>query len=439
MNRAFLATATALAAAALPLRAAPQTLTLAAAADSALATHPAARAAGARLEGARATADAARGALLPGLAANASLTRFQEPMVVAPLHGFDPTDPPGFDRTLVQGRLGVLYTVFDGGERTARVRAADALTEAAEAGLEGTEDEVLEAVAERYLGVLSARALLQAAERQLAALEEEHARAERRFEAGSAAEIEVVRVRASRQDARAQTTTAEAQVALAERTLARIMGMPPGSLETVVLSEPSPAPTASDSAGAGENPGVLRAEHAVRAAEARMDEAQAGRLPRLAAGAGLLDFGTATGRHVLEWQAGVELSWPLFTGGSRAAAVQRARAELAAARSELDLVELEVGVAVDAAQAAVVEANARAEALALAVAEWEEVARIEALSLEEGAGEQRDFLRAQAGLFRARAGHARARHDAVLAHVRLARARGILDRAWLDRALEMTP
>jgi hypothetical protein len=63
-------------------------------------------------------------------------------------------------------------------------------------------------------------------------------------------------------------------------------------------------------------------------------------------------------------------------------------------------------------------------------------ARIEALILETGAGVQQDFLRAEAALFQARAGHARARYDEILALVGRARAQGALDRDWMDQALE---
>ena len=74
--------------------------------------------------------------------------------------------------------------------------------------------------------------------------------------------------------------------------------------------------------------------------------------------------------------------------------------------------------------------------MSAAVAQWEEVARIEALALEAGAGEQRDLLRAEAGLFQARAGYALAGQEALTARLRLARAEGILDREWIDEWTE---
>ena len=421
-----------------PVAARAQTLTLAEAVDAALAAHPSLAAAQARVEAAGGAGDAARAARLPGASVDATLTRFQEPMVVAPFHSLDFGDPPTFDRSLVQGRLGLAYTLFDGGERSSRIRGADATYEATRFGRAATEMSVIEETAAAYVGVLSAEALLEAAVAQVESLEEEADRAQRRFDAGTAAELEVLRARATLQEARAQLASAEARVGLSVRALARLMGVDAAAVSPAALADVSASatPDASRAEEGATSPIVLQADRAALAAEARLSQERAGRLPTVQAGAGLLDFGTLDGAHVAEWQAGLQVSWPLFTGGARSASVRRAQAELTAARSDLDAARLQVAQAVDAAETAVVEADARAEALELAVVQWEEVARIEALALEAGSGVQGDLLRAEAGLFQARAGHARARYDAVLSRIRLARADGTLDRTWMDEALE---
>jgi len=442
----------------LPSGASAQALTLDEAVEAALSNHPAVTAAAARAEGAGEAAAAARSSGLPAVSASAQLTRFQEPMVVAPFHAFDPTNPPRFDETLVQGRLSLDYTLFDAGGRAARVRATDASAEGAELGLEMTEMELLERVAGAYFGVLSSRAVRASARAHLEALEEEQARARQAVDAGSAAEVEAMRAAAALQDARAQASAAEARAALTERALARLMGVAPDQVVGRPLADVtfSPGPVSRESeppesdmlqggasalhgGAARESPRVSRAEAAARAAEARLAEERAARLPRVALAAGLLDFGTPRGNHVLEWQAGVQVSWAVFTGGARGAAVRRADAEALAARADVVAAELEVAHAIDEARTAIAEADAREEALRVAVEQWTEVARIESLGLEAGAGVQSDLLTARASLFRASAGRAAARYEALMARVRLARARGILDRDWLARALEVTP
>jgi outer membrane protein TolC len=85
------------------------------------------------------------------------------------------------------------------------------------------------------------------------------------------------------------------------------------------------------------------------------------------------------------------------------------------------------------------ESRARADAVETAVQHLDEVARIEQLALEAGAGTQTDFLRADADLRRARAQLIEARHQEILARVRLARTTGELSLEWLAGTLEAMP
>jgi outer membrane protein len=411
-----------------------QELSLGEAVEAALASHPAMGAAVARADGAEATASVARAQRLPSVSSSASLTRFEEPMLVAPLHAFDPNNIPAFETALVRGELVAQYTLFEGGGRTARIRGAEAMAGAAHQGVEATESELLEQVTTAFLGVLSAREIEAAAARLVRALESERDRAGRHLTEGTAPRVEVLRAEAALLDARAQSTTAEARVGLAERTLARLMGLDAEALQGRPMQRVGLA--GAGPVDASVNPLVERSRLAVDGARARVDQERALRLPSVSASAGILDFGTLDSEHVAEWQAGLRISWPIFTGGARGASIRRAEADLRAAEDDLRFTRLQVDNMGDAAEAARLEAVARAEALDASVAQWEEVARIEGLSLQEGAGLQSDLLRAEAGLFQARAGSARARHDAILATVRLARSRGALDQAWIDMALE---
>jgi outer membrane protein TolC len=420
-------------------RATAQALTLGAAADAALATHPTVRAAEARVEGADAVRRAARAAFLPSVIGTSGLTRHAEPMVVAPLHGFDPRNPPDFNRTLVQSQLGLEVTVLDFGARRNQVRSAEALEEALDLRQDATAQELLETVAAAYTGVLAAREMREAARRQTEALAAELDRAQQRLREGTAARVEVLRADAGLQDARAQLATAEARTGLAERALARLMGADPASLAGREMAGVAPRgapaePLETDPLAA--DPRIEAARRSVEGARARLGQERAGRLPTLKGSAGLLNFGSGAGDYVTEWQAGLRLSWPLFTGGARNAAIARARADLRVAEEELRQAELAVAASLDGANAAEAEASARAQALQASVAQWEEVTRIETLSLETGSGVQQDYLRAEAALYQARAGYARARFDEILAFVGRARAQGILDRGWLDARLE---
>lgn len=417
-------------------------LTLAEVLESALGTHPSVAGAEARADAAAAATGEARSARLPTLAVSAVATRYQEPMVVAPLHGFDIRSPPQFDETLYQGHASAEYTLFDGGARGARVRASAALESSAASGLAAARDGVLADATSAYLSALTAGEVLRAHDRWVEALEEERARARLLFEEGKTARLAVLRTEAALSRARAEREAADEGLELALRRLARVSGLEAArvrgaTLAGVVLAEETLRGREALVAQAREaNPGLAQASSRVSATETRVAAARSSYLPRVSLAGRYSAFG-APGTDVLgEWQAGVQVSYPLFTGGGRGAGVERAAAEAAAARAERRLAEQEVAEAVDAALLAYRSARARVTALAAAVEQSAEVARIEALALESGAGVQTDYLRAEAELMEARSGLAEARHAEVQARVRLAQATGTLTMEWLAQMTE---
>ncbi|MSR22036.1 MAG: TolC family protein [Gemmatimonadetes bacterium] len=427
------------------------TLTVHAAVDAALSTHPALGAAAAHVEGARAAESLFRSELLPSLSAMSGITTFAEPMVVAPLHGFDPTAPPTFDRTLIQGQVMARHTLYDFGTRSARVAGARARTDALAFREADAEMGVLEATVSAYTGVLLARNHREAADRLVAALEAELERAGLRFTEGTVPRVEVLRAEATLLDARARQTTSSSQVEVAEGRLAREMGVDPGSLAGRPLADVSPplaavagpieigATPPSPTGAAGANPTIEAARRGLDAARSRTEEERSGRLPTFEVTAGILSFGSADGDQVAEWQTGAWVSWPLYTGGRRAAVVRQADAELAAATEELRLREIEVADALEAARAAAGAAAARTRAFEASIAQWEEIARIETLALDEGTGVQSDYLEAEAALFAARAEYAGARYEEIRSLLAAARVEGRLGRSWLDNMLETIP
>lgn len=409
---------------------------------SALGTHPGVAGAVARLGAAEAEAGQARSTLFPALLATGLATRYQEPMVVAPLHGFDPRTPPAFDETLYQGHATLEYTLFDGAVRGARIRGARSRTAAAAAGVESVRDEVVAGAVSSYLDALTAREVHGAHARQVEALESELVRARLLLAEGASPRVAVLRAEATLSEARAALEAADQELRLSLHRLVRISGLEPGRVSADALVEVAPdgEPVAGREAllasALETNPGLLEARERVAAAETAVRAARGAYLPRVALTGRYSAFGGASTDPQLEWQAGVQVSYPVFTGGSRAREVERASALADAARAEAELAARRVADAVDAGLLAYRSAGARVEALEAAVAQSEEVARIEALALEAGAGVQTDYLRAEAALLRARAGLASARHALVAARVRLGQVTGRLDVDWLTPRTE---
>ena len=255
--------------------------------------------------------------------------------------------------------------------------------------------------------------------------------------------MDLLRVQAALSRAEAGRVSARARLDVAVQELRRLTGLGASDLQSgsplpLRLSQARvPDRTEALTRAKGGSPPLEAARRGVLAAEAGRSEAKASRLPNLQLGARYAEYGTIEGDFTWEWQATFQLSYPLFTGGGRTNVIRRAEAEERRAIEALRLTELQMESGIDRALAVVQEAGALKEALAAAAEQSEEVARIEHLALEAGAGVQTDYLTAEAELFRARAALTQARHGEIAAAVQLARAMGDLSVTWLEQNLEI--
>ncbi len=228
---------------------------------------------------------------------------------------------------------------------------------------------------------------------------------------------------------------------LAERELARLMGVPAERVAGAplprlrLLSGEVPARAAAAARALALSPELEVLRRQEQAARAGTAESRALWLPRLQLVGRLAQYGANNYAPSREWQGGFQLSYPLFTGGSRLAAGERAGAELRAARADLAQAQLRTESAVDQALALARSAHARVAALEQAVAQSEEVARIEKLALDAGSGVQTDYMTAEAQLLGVRASLTEARTAEAGARIELARVSGELSEDWLKSNL----
>jgi len=417
---------------------------LVAAVRRALATHPSVGLTEAQVASSDAQVAEARSARLPRLSLDVGGTRFEQPMIVAPLHGLDLTRPPRFDETLLQGRLQAGYTLFDGGARGARIDRARANAGSASANDAVARAALIERVVRAYLRVRGGREVVAAYGAQVSSLESERARAERMFSAGRVARVAVLRADAALSRARAAQSSAAGTLREAEGDLARLTGSTPEALEGSRIEAASPGADLVEpdrarliEAASSSSPSVDRARLRLRAAEAGHREAVASYWPTLSLSGGYVAYASASDAAVTEWQAALQMAWPVFTGGSRRAAASRTASEATAASEAVRLAELDVAAEVDRAVTALEEARAREVSLAAAEAQFEEVVQVESLALETGAGVQTDYLRAVSDLQETRAALTEARSAVVGAHVALARLTGELTVEWIERMVEV--
>jgi outer membrane protein len=423
-------------------------LTLAAALRGALDRYPTIAAARASRDQAAAAVGEARAPLLPRLSLDAAVTRYELPSIIYPLHGLNLASPPEFGTSLAQGAATLSYTLWDFGGRANRLRAAQASEDAAGAALDASSAALVARVAGAYLRVLTIHGILAAQDQQLAALAAESDRIHRLLAAGRAARVEVLRMEATVSRARADREGTAASLDVAERDLAQLADVPVErargeALEPLRLRDTTSTPDRDEllARARGANPELLQAQRGADAGRAQLAAARATRFPELRLQGSYVDRGTASaGWPPLaglkgEWQAGVQLSYPLFTGGQRTSAIRRADADARLRAEQVRAAALQLEQSVDRALGAAREARARVAALTTAVAQFDEVVRIRRLTLETGSGTQTDYLDAETDLLRARASLVDARHAEIAAHVELARVTGELTPDWLGAAL----
>lgn len=420
-------------------------LTITSAVERALANYPTVGAATNRREAARAGVGVAQAAWFPSLTLAAAATQFEEPMIVTPIHGFTPGLTPPFDETLVQGAVTLSFTLFDGGARGARIGQARSDMDAALAALAATEQRLIELVVTTYVQVLAQGDVLEAHDRRLAALAAERERANQLLDAGRGAEVMVLRADAAVAEAEAVRVKLATGLEVTRRALARLIAAPVGQsadvgLRPVALGDSTlPDRDRAVDQAVSSSPEVERARHRVLAAHAGTRTAKGARWPSLSLVGHLIDRGSAAGDFTSEWDAGIQLSYPIFTGFATRNRIAQAEATAAAQQDELRLAELDAAHHVDRAYSAVEESLARVRSLERAVAGFTEVVRVERLVLETGAGTQTDYLEAEADLLAARADLAGARYGHLVARAQLARATGVLTTAWVGANLETTP
>lgn len=415
-------------------------LTLADAVRRALASHPSVAAARASHDAAAAAVGEARAPLFPRLSASFGATQSKIGTLVYPLSGIDPRNPPLFNTTVSQGTVSLGYTLFDFGGRASQVRLAQAQERNAEAALDAASAGLISRVANAYLRVLTTRGVLRAQERQLTAFEGEARRIAQLEAQGKAAHVDVLRLAAQASRARADAVTTRAQLDVAERDLAQLVALPVETVRPLLvalrLADTTLADRATLVARAERNsPEVDQAQRAAEAAAAGIGVARASLLPQLQLNAAYVENGYQFTGYRPFWNAGLQLSYPIFTGGSRSSAIHRTEASARAANEQLRTAKQASEQNVDAALATLAAARATVEALVTAVAQSEEVERIQLLSVRVGSGTETDYLDAEATLLSNRASLVQAKHAEIAARIELARVTAELSPEWLARVI----
>jgi outer membrane protein TolC len=305
--------------------------------------------------------------------------------------------------------------------------------EAARADQERARLDTAQRVAEAYLRLLQARALLDVAAKSLTQVEAQLNQAKVLERGGVLGAVDVLRLTSARESARQGRLRAETGVTVAAAALALALDRPNGtSIEAVDDLPDPPPPLAVGDREAVET--ATRERPEIRAARERAEQARAGKgvaisnlLPNIN---GVLSYQHTEGQAAFQpknaWFVGGTLSWDLWDWGTNWNGVKEAQGK--ANQAAIGAAVLVDQVAFDA-QRRLLEARTAYETIAVArsaLQAAEEAHRIQTVRFGAGAATTTDVLDAEADVTRARSGYAQARYDYYLAQAGLARAVGRL-------------
>ena len=376
-----------------------------------------------------------RAYLLPSVGASYSASRNRVDLEGKDLLGRDTlTHPRYISRSSVIQLRQPLFNL-DG---LARYRQGKVQADASEAVFAAQGGELVLRVASAYLDALLAEdaVSLSSAQRDMYA---EQAKANARlFEKGEGTRTDMLETAAKLDQAEAQVLEAQDNLATSRNTLATVIGMEPGKLQTINpafrFAPLSPSTFEEWKAIAIANSEVLKARTlAVEVARLEIQKARAGHAPRvdLVASYSKNDAETVNTytQNSLNRAIGVQVNIPIYQGGQVSAVSRQAVAGYERAKADLQVQTDRITIELRKAHSTVVSSVARIQALDKAVKSAELLVKATDMSIKGGVRINLDLLNAQQQLTSVQRDLAQARYTYLMAMLRLRAAAGTLSAA----------
>ena len=335
----------------------------------------------------------------------------------------------------VQGGVNGRYPLFNKASKVSIEQARKSL-ETAKADLETAEQDLIVRVSQAYFDVLAAQDTLATVRASKSFTSEQLASAKRNFEVGTATITDTREAQARFDLTTAQEIAADNDLRAKRIGLDTLVGrqnvVPKPLVVPVVLPSTAPAnPEEWVSQADAAHPNIRRARVGLEVATLETDKARAGELPTVDA-VGSLTVGDSRGRLFTlpgtsaTASVGVQMNWPLYTGGS---VQNRIRETLKLEeRSRNDLEAARRGVAQTTRVAYFGVQSGLAQVRALEAAEASSKLALEATQLgyRVGVRVNLDVLNSQSQLVTTQRDLARARYDVLVGGLRLRQASGQL-------------
>jgi len=376
-------------------------------------------------------------------AAQAEALRRPSAAVTAGASG-DRTDPPRFaaDTTAsAQAQIAGRYPLFNRANAVTVEQAQRSLV-SAQAELDAAEQELILRVAQAYFDVLAAQDTLTTTRADKAAITEQLASARRNFEVGTATITDTREAQARFDLATFRELAAENDLRTKRIALDQLVGrseVAPRPLQVpVVLPTPQPAsPEAWVTAADQQHPTIRRARVGLEVAQLETEKARAGELPTVDAVASLGASDLRSSRlqpngSSTRASIGVQLSWPLYTGGATQNRIKETLALEEKSRNDLEAARRAVAQGTRVAYFGLLSGASQVSALEAAEASSKLALEATQLGYRVGVRVNLDVLNAQTQLFQTQRDLARARYDVLLGSLRLRQASGQLGPADVD-------
>ncbi len=393
------------------------------------ATYQAARA---QAEAAEYKAAQAKGLALPTLSANASAVARQIQL---------PSGRSGDNNALQTGLTG-RYALFNKAN-DATIEQADRLLAASKAELESAEQDLIIRVSQAYFDVLAARDTAKLTRVSKAAILEQLASAKRNFEVGTATITDTREAQARADLASAQEIAADIELRNRRIALGTLVGrrdIEPYPLATPVVLPGLVPDNVEEWVNTADtvHPQVQRARNAYEVAQLETEKAKAGELPTVDAVASIgANYASGSSNQIIPGTTrtgvvGLELNWPLYTGGIVQNRIKETVSLAQRSRDELD--DTRRTVAQNTRVAFFTVQSGEALVKALEAAEASSLLSLEATTLgyKVGVRVNIDVLNAQTQLFQTQRDLFKSRYDVLVGGLRLRQASGQLMPGDLD-------
>ncbi|WP_017429847.1 TolC family outer membrane protein [Vreelandella jeotgali] len=307
--------------------------------------------------------------------------------------------------------------------------------------LAATEQEVLINVASAYFEILRAHEILEARRAQERAIGRQLEQAKEQFDVGLIAVTEVEEAQARFDQSRAERIAAQSNLQVRFEALERLTGERYSSIEALADEVPVKAPVPDDrqhwvELAIEKNPRVLASQAGIEVSESNVDIARAGRLPEVNAFARYNhDDNDADGvdGYNAEGQVGVQLSLPIYTGGTTTANIRRNTYQLKSSQYDFEDQRRETVQQVRSRYTQVSNDVSTVEARRQAVVSNQSALDATRAGYEVGTRNIVDVLDAEQNLYNAMADYASARYDYVINLLTLRQQSGVLDEKALEK------